>query len=85
MGIPFCFRIGLLGYNLIPTFIMPRCIVVGMAEESLSEIVEACNELSTDELAQPSLESENAYNDEADFEPNEEQKDAINSILEKTE
>jgi len=52
-----------------------------MAEKSLSEIVEACNEMSTDELAQPSLESENAYNAEADFEPNEEQKAAIDRIV----
>ena len=32
-----------------------------MAQESLSEIVEACNEMSTEELAEPSLESANAY------------------------
>lgn len=51
-----------------------------MAEESLAEIVEACNEMSADELAEPSLESENAYEGEADFEPNEEQNAAIDRI-----
>lgn len=51
-----------------------------MGEESLAEIVEACNEMTTDELAEPSLESENAYKGEADFEPNEEQSAAIDRI-----
>ena len=51
-----------------------------MAKETLSEIVEACNELTAEELAEPSLESENAYNGEADFEPNEEQSAAIDRI-----
>jgi len=54
---------------------------VSMAEESLSEIVEACNEMSADELAEPSLESENAYNADADFEPNDEQSTAIDRIV----
>jgi len=51
-----------------------------MAEETLSEIVEACNEMTAEELAEPSLESENAYNGEADFEPNDEQSAAIDRI-----
>ena len=50
-----------------------------MAEESLSEIVEACNELTTEELAEPSLESENAYANE-DVELNDEQEAAIERI-----
>jgi len=50
-----------------------------MAEESLSEIVEACNEMSAEELAEPSLESENAYQSE-NVELGQEQKDAIEQI-----
>ena len=48
-------------------------------EESLSEIVEACDEMTTEELCEPSLESENAYNGE-DVELNQDQKDAIKRI-----
>ena len=51
-------------------------------EESLSEIVEACNEMDTDELCEPSLESENAYRG-PEVELNEEQKDAINRLTSK--
>jgi len=52
-----------------------------MGEKTLSEIVEACNEMDTEKLCEPSLESENAYNGEDNFEPNQEQKDAINRIV----
>jgi hypothetical protein len=52
-----------------------------MAEETLSEIVEACNEMTADELAEPSLESENAYNGEAEFKPTEEQEDAMQRTI----
>jgi len=52
-----------------------------MGEESLSEIVEACNEMTADELAEPSLESENAYNREDEFEPTEEQEDAMQRTI----
>lgn len=52
---------------------------IDMAEESLSEIVEACNEMTTDELAEPSLESENAYTNE-DVELGDEQKNAIDRL-----
>jgi len=52
-----------------------------MAEETLSEIVEACNEMTADELAEPSLESENAYKGEAEFEPTEEQEDAMQRTI----
>ena len=48
-------------------------------EESLSEIVEACNELTADELTEPSLESENAYQNES-VKLGQEQKDAIGRI-----
>lgn len=51
-----------------------------MGEKTLSEIVEACNEMDTEELCEPSLESENAYKGESNFEPNQEQKDAIDRI-----
>jgi len=51
-----------------------------MAQESLSEIVEACNEMSTEELAEPSLESANAYANE-DVELNDEQESAIDQIV----
>jgi hypothetical protein len=51
-----------------------------MAEESLAEIVEACNKMSTDELAEPSLESESAYANE-DVDLDDSQKDAIDSIV----
>jgi hypothetical protein len=47
--------------------------------EDLSEIVEACNEMSADELAEPSLESENAYQNES-VELDDEQKNAIDRI-----
>ena len=53
-----------------------------MAEETWSELVEACNEMDTDELADPSLESRNAYEHEADFEPSEEQREAMDKIIE---
>jgi hypothetical protein len=52
-----------------------------MAEKSLSEIVEECNQMSDEELSEPSLESENAYAHEADYEPTEEEQDAMESIL----
>lgn len=48
-------------------------------EESLSEIVEACNEMTTEKLCEPSLESENAYRGE-EVELNQDQKDAIDRI-----
>lgn len=48
--------------------------------EDLSEIVEACESMSSEELAEPSLEREHAYANE-DVELNEDQKDAIDSIL----
>jgi len=48
-------------------------------EESLSEIVKACNEITTEELAQPSLESENSYRSET-AELKAEQKDATDRI-----
>ena len=48
----------------------------------LSEIVEACNDMSAEELSEPSLESENAYTNES-VELGQEQKDAIDSILNK--
>ena len=48
-------------------------------EGSLSEIIEACNEMTTDELAEPSLESGNAYRNET-AELGQEQKDAISRI-----
>jgi len=51
-----------------------------MSEESLSEIVEACNEMSAEELSEPSLESENAYSNES-VELGQEQKDAIDRIV----
>jgi len=51
-----------------------------MGEETLSEIVEACNEMTSEELSEPSLESENAYNGEDEFEPNDEQSAAIDRI-----
>lgn len=49
-------------------------------EEDLSEIVEACNEMSNEELCEPSLESENAYSGE-DVELSQENKDAIDRIV----
>ena len=51
-----------------------------MTEQSLSEIVEACNEMSAEELAEPSLESENAYANE-DFDLSDEQESAIDRIV----
>ena len=48
-------------------------------EKSLSEIVEACNEMTTEELCEPSLEAENAYANE-NVELDDEQKNAIDRI-----
>lgn len=50
-----------------------------MAKQSLSEIVEACNKMSDEELAEPSLESANAYANE-DVELSDEQESAIGRI-----
>lgn len=50
-----------------------------MAEQSLSEIVEACNEMSAEELAEPSLESANAYANE-DVDLSDEQESAVGRI-----
>lgn len=50
-----------------------------MGEETLSEIVEACNEMTAEELAEPSLESENAYTNE-EVELDDEQKNAIGRL-----
>lgn len=47
--------------------------------EDLSKIVEACNEMDNEDLAEPSLESENAYNNES-VELDDEQEAAINRI-----